>query len=137
MVMLDSWMEEEDNLLVKLFTIDMQQKTIPEEVRKYLDGLLDEAGVSGVDEATRETLVQELFIQLDDAIIDKVVDYLPVEKLDAFTAFMQGNPSRDQLEKYLQENVPNTQDVFTVAFADFRDAYLQAIKEAKEQTPHI
>src|SRR5437016_3142656 len=97
-----------------------QQIPIPDEIRTYLNSLLDASGMKEADSVTREKMVQELFLKLDDYIIDKVVEYMPAEKLDDFTNFMQTSPSKEAVEKYIQENVPDSQDVFTVAFADFR-----------------
>src|SRR5205807_629061 len=97
-----------------------QHLDIPGEIRTYLNALLDASGMKDADTTTREDMVQELFLKLDDYIIDRVVEYMPVEKLDEFTAFMQKNPSKEAVEQYIQSNVPNAQDIFTVAFADFR-----------------
>lgn len=104
---------------------------IPPEIRAFLERLLTDAGISTVDTAGRERLVQGLFQKLDGYIIDTVVDHLPDEKIDEFTAFIQHHPSRDELTAYLQRVLPNAQDVFVVAFAGFREAYLAAVEAAR------
>ncbi len=110
-----------------------QPIAIPEEIQVYLNRLLDESGMTGLEDSVRESMLQDLFLQLDDYIIEKVVDYLPEDKLNGFTDLMKQNPPKDQVEDYIRKNVPNAQDVFTVAFADFRDIYLQAAKDAQQE----
>lgn len=106
---------------------------IPSELRVFLERLLTDAGVSTADTAGRERLVQGLFQKLDGYIIDTVVDHLPDEKIDEFTAFIQHHPSRDDLNAYIERVLPNAQDVFVSAFAGFRQAYLAAVVASRHR----
>ncbi|SRR5579885_956275 len=107
------------------------QLQIPQAIRVFLENLMRQAGTTPTDTAQAEHLLQELFQQLDAHIIDTVVDYLPVEKLDEFMAFIKRQPSREELDAYLARTLPNARDVYVVAFAGFRDNYLASVK-----TPH-
>lgn len=105
--------------------------TIPAEIRSFLERLLTDAGFT-VEGQEKERLVAGLFQKLDGYIIDTVVDNLPAEKIDEFTAFIKKQPSRDELNDYLGRNVPNAQDVFVSAFAGFREAYLAAVTSSRQ-----
>ena len=98
---------------------------IPPEVRTYLESLLAESGAEFTAPADKETKLREVYQELDRRLIDTVIDYLPADKLAGFMQFMQQNPTRPQIDQYLQLNLPDAADVFIVAFADFRDAYLK------------
>lgn len=106
--------------------------SMPAEIRSFLERLLTDAGVTTSDAAGRERLLQGLFQKLDGYIIDTVVESLPAEKLDEFTAFIQQHPSRDELNDYLSRELPNAQDVFVSAFAGFREAYLAAVTATRQ-----
>lgn len=106
-----------------------QHNVVPDEIRVYITSLLDASGLQQADKELRESMIQNLYKELDAYIIDQIVDYMPAEKLEAFTELIQKNPSKDELDLYIRMNIPNAQDVLTVAFADFRNRYLQAAKE--------
>ena len=110
---------------------DVATDTIPTEIRAFLEQLLADAGFSAEGQE-RERLIAGLFQKLDGYIIDTVVDNLPAEKIDEFTAFIQKQPSRDELNDYLRRTLPNAQDVFVSAFAGFREAYLAAANPARQ-----
>ncbi|HEV2339169.1 MAG TPA: hypothetical protein VGT05_00185 [Patescibacteria group bacterium] len=103
------------------------QKTaaISKEVRSYLEDILVQSGITTVYDATKEDIILELFIKFDDFLIERVVDYVPVDKLGEFCTFMQQSPSKEQVDTFLKSNVPNIQEVYIVAFSDFRKNYLQ------------
>lgn len=108
---------------------DQQQTTqstpIPQEVRSYIEDLLTSSGVVTTDTVMREAMVQELFTRLDKFLTIKLLDYLPTEKLEEFADLTEKNPSQEEVQKYIQENVPNAQDIFVLAFGEFRDLYLK------------
>ena len=112
--------------------VQKQNIVIPDEIRVYLEDLLSQAGIIDIDSVVKEAMLQELFVRLDQFLATKVIDYLPVDKLDEFTQFTQSKPSQEKMQQYLQSHLPNAQDVFIVAFGEFRDMYLKNIKNAKQ-----
>ena len=97
---------------------------IPPEIRVYLDGLLTSSGIVSVDRVMRESMIQELYVRLDKFLTLKMLDHLPTEKLEEFANLTGRNPSEQVVQAYIQKNVPNAQQMFITAFAEFRDLYL-------------
>lgn len=108
---------------------------IPDDVRGFLEGMLQDAGMTALDEGMREEMVKELFIRLDDFMLTTIVDNLPSDKLDAFTKMSEEGKSREELEKYLQENIPDIQKKFGDAMLEFRNLYLGNVAVARSAPP--
>ena len=104
---------------------------IPAEVREFLEGILKDASMTYADETMHEELINELFVRLDSYMTSVLVDALPAEKLDEFMKMNEENKSREDIENYIRENVPNAQDLLTKAFMNFRDLYLQGVTVAR------
>jgi predicted house-cleaning noncanonical NTP pyrophosphatase (MazG superfamily) len=107
-----------------------QLAPIPDEVREYLDSLLQDAGMSGFDPAMHDAMINELYIRLDKFLIGKVVEFLPEDKLEEFAKLNEETADPAKIQEYLTANLQNAQDVFTTAFGEFRDIYLEGVKQA-------
>lgn len=103
--------------------------TIPAEIYKYLDSLLSEGGVTAVLPDEREKMINELYVQLDRFMALKIADFVPSEKLQEFTQFVEKKPSIEVLQDYIQKVVPNIDDVYLKAFEEFRDMYLHGLEK--------
>ncbi len=101
-----------------------QPLTIPPEVRVFLEGILQDAGMTIPDEITREEMIKELFVRLDHYITSVIIENLPPEHLDAFMKLNEEKKPMSEIQKFLLDKMPDTQEIFTRAFADFRDLYL-------------
>lgn len=97
---------------------------IPQDVRAFIESILTDSSMSAMDDQVKEEMVKELFVRLDNYIATVVVEYLPSEYFDEFIKMNEEKKSREEVEKFLQEKVPNVQEVFAKAFADFRTMYL-------------
>lgn len=97
---------------------------IPPEVITFLDNLLAEANIVPIDEQMREQLLLELYSRLDNFITTTIVENMPPEKLDEFIKLNEEKASREVLDKYMRENIPDSEGIFAKAFVDFRDIYL-------------
>jgi hypothetical protein len=101
-----------------------QQLQIPAEVRSFLEGILQDANMQSLDDAMREEMISELFARLDSYMTSVIIDNLPPEHLEAFTKMNEEKKSREEIEAFLKEKVPNVQEILTKAFMDFREMYL-------------
>ncbi len=119
--------------LTEVILMDNTEKKleIPAEVREFLEGILLDAKMTYADEAMHEELINELFARLDNYMTSVLVDCLPAEKLDEFIKMNGENKSREEVEEYIKNNVPNAQDVLTKAFMNFRDMYLSGVTVAR------
>lgn len=114
---------------------NQQQFVIPEEIKTYLEGLLVDAGITSLDEKGKEQMVKELYLRLDNYLMTVIVEAIPEDKIDAFLELQKQDKTKQELEQYIVDNIPDSQQVFTKAFGDFRDLYLQKVAEAKENKP--
>lgn len=103
---------------------------IPDEARKFLDALLDETGLSLTDDV-REDMVRELYIKLDGLLTARIIDTLPDDKVDAFLDMQEKNSSPDEIQQFVQENLPNASDLFAAVLTEFRDMYLANVDIAR------
>lgn len=111
--------------------MDKQTLQIPEEIQTFLEGLLKDAGMTTLDSEMREEMVKELFARLDNYMTSVIIDNLPSEHLEAFIKMNEEKKSREEIEKFLKDNMPNATEVFAKALVDFRELYLGNITTAR------
>lgn len=110
------------------------QKTkleIPPEVRSFLEGILQDANMTTLDDAMREEMINELFARLDSYMTSVIVDKMPPEHLDEFIKMNEEKKPREEIEAFIRGKMPNAQDVLTRAFMDFREMYLSNMSIAR------
>lgn len=105
--------------------MDNQTITITPEIREFLETLLTDANILNLDETQKEGMIQELFVQLDSFIAATVVKSLPPEKMEEFMKMSDEKRPQDEMQNFLQTNVPDVQNVFINAFTEFRNIYLK------------
>lgn len=103
-----------------------EQQIFPEEINTYLDNLLDSIGLAYMDSAEKKVLIRELFVRLDKFLTLKLLDHLPTEKLEELAGFMDQNPSREEVNKYIKSIVPDAQEVFRKAFIEFPEMFYKS-----------
>lgn len=103
---------------------------IPQELRDFLSSIITDAGIT-VDETTHNQVIKELFVQLDNYMLSTIVEELPADKLEEFTKMAEENKPREELQKYIAENIPNSQEVFARTLIDFKDLYLGNVAAAR------
>lgn len=108
----------------------MDNSQVPAEIRNFLDGILNDANMT-LDDITREEMIKELYARLDNYLTTVIVDNMPPEHLEDFIKLNEEKKSREEIDAFLKEKMPNAQEVFTKAFADFRQLYLNNIYVAR------
>lgn len=109
----------------------MEELSIPPEIRSFLEGLLQDAGMTTLDDVMREEMIKELFVRLDSFITSTIIDSLPTDRLDEFTQMSESGKSQEELQSYLSANIPNAGEVFQNAFTQFRTMYLGNVNTAR------
>lgn len=104
---------------------------IPDEIRAFLESILEDGDMMILDSNSKERMIQELFIELDAYLRTKVLEYLPENKLKDFVEISKNDPTPEKMTAYLQENLPNSQEVFAQAFEEFRDIYLEGVEKSR------
>lgn len=97
---------------------------IPPEIRNLLEGMLKDANMVSLDDSMREEMIKELYARLDNYITTAIIDNLPPEHLEAFIKMNDEKKSKEEIEAFLKDKMPNTEEIFAKAFADFRQLYL-------------
>lgn len=112
-----------------------QTLQIPQEIRGFLESLLKDAGMTTLDDTMREEMIKELYARLDHFLTSKIIEVMPPEHLDEFIKINEEKKSREEIETYLKDKIPNAQEVFTRTFAEFRDLYLGNVAVARNAPP--
>ena len=119
---------------------------IPQEIRNFLEGLLTDAGMTTLDQEMREQMIKELYKRLDSFIATAIMDNLKPEDLEEFIKLNEEKKSKDEIEQFLRDKIPNSQEIFANVFSDFQSLYLgnvtaarnapsETLQAAKEQAP--
>ncbi|EKD90831.1 MAG: hypothetical protein ACD_30C00081G0002 [uncultured bacterium] len=108
---------------------------IPPDVRSFLEGLLTDAGMTSLDDEMREEMLKELYGRLDNHLSATIIDNLPPENLDEFIKLNEDGKTKEEIESYLKEKMPNAQEVLAKAFIEFRDLYLGNVTVARNAPP--
>lgn len=112
----------------------MDNLEIPEEIRNFLEGILLDANMN-LDNETREEMVKELYARLDSYLTTVIVDNMPAQSLEAFMKMNEEKKSKEEIDNFIKENMPNAQEVFANAFADFRQLYLNNVAVSRNIPP--
>src|SRR5438105_4710487 len=98
----------------------MQDLQIPQEIRGFLESLLSDSGMV-LDDETKEGMLKELFARLDSYLTSVIVEKLPTDDIEAFIKMNEEKKPKEEIEAFLKEKLPNSAEVMTNAFIDFRN----------------
>ena len=102
-------------------------QAIPVEIRTYLEGIIEEADILIFDEQDKEEILLDMYGQLNQFLIQKILEVLPEEKIDAFIALDEEQKGAQDIESFLSTAIPNAKDVLAQTFDNFRNTYLETI----------
>lgn len=111
----------------------MNDLDIPQEIRKFLEDMLDDANMTG-EENTREQMIKELYTRLDNYLVTVIVDNIPPEHLEDFIKLNEDKRPQEEVNKFLEEKMPDAKEVFAKAFVDFREIYLGSVEKSRNQS---
>lgn len=75
------------------------------------DQLLQAMGLDGLEGEARQKAIEDILYTLNMRVGDRVADILTDEQFDKFEALTNGDPSREELEQWMEQNVPNYKQV--------------------------
>lgn len=104
---------------------------IPDEIRTFLDSLLQDAGMLELDDAMHEEMIKELYARLDNFIASTIIDSLPDDSVEEFIRMNEQKKPQAEIEQFLKDKIPNSQEVMSQAFINFRDLYLGNVSAAR------
>lgn len=100
------------------------QLTFTQVVDDFLNLLLDEGGMDTVSVEVRAQMLNDLRVRLNERLFTTVITNLSDEKVTEFRTLSEKGASGEELEKFIDQNIPNTQEIFAGAFLTFRNDYL-------------
>ncbi len=108
-----------------------QNTEIPADIKGFLQSLIDDAGMTFVDQSMHDEMLKELFVRLDHFITLKILDNLEPEQTETFIRMNEEKKSKEAIEQFLRDKIPNAQGVMTEALIEFRDKYLGNVAIAR------
>lgn len=93
-------------------------------VEDFLQQLLSEAGMDTVSAEVKAQMLTDLRARLQDRLFGTIVMNLTDGKLTEFREMIEKGGSQEELEKFVDVNVPNAAEVFAQAMMTFRKDYL-------------
>jgi hypothetical protein len=109
------------------------QDQIPPETYAFLESLLSEVHMEYVDPQQKEEMLMQLYARLDYFLTAKIIDAIPDADLEAFTQMNEQGKSREEVEAFIMEKVPQAQELFKNAFLEFRELYVGAGRQMEEE----
>lgn len=85
-----------------------------------------------------EEMINELFVRFDNYMTSSLIDNLAEEDTEEFIKMGNEKRPKEEVEKFIQEKIPNAQEIFSKAMMDFRDMYLGNVavaRNAPDTTP--
>lgn len=128
--------------------MDLSQSEIPQDIRTFLEGLLDDAGMTPTPEI-KEEMIKDLYVRLEHMLIAAAAERLQPEDLEAFQKLLESKASQTQLQQFLSTKLSSqsganpdsigadAQEIFAQAIARFRDMYLASIIPSMEKADSI
>ena len=100
------------------------QLTFAQVVADFLNLLLDEGGMGTVSPEVRIQMLSDLRLRLNEKIFAAILSRLDDEKVTEFRELVEKKSSGEEVEKFIDNNVPDAQDFFAQVFMNFRNDYL-------------
>jgi hypothetical protein len=92
---------------------------------QFIDKLLQEKGVEGVDEEVRLQLRNDLLRRLEDQVNRAIVDSLSPEQLAKFEHLIDAKQI-DEIQPFLYNSGVNVQGIVARCMSEFHASYLEA-----------
>jgi hypothetical protein len=106
------------SLFGKLVPLNRPITQIPPDVKSILEKCMEDARMKSPKERIDYEMLKELHDRLDVLMFDEILTYLPAKHLDAFVKMNDEKRSRGEIDKFLEENMPNAEKVFAGALAN-------------------
>lgn len=92
-------------------------------LEQFASRLMEEKQLSGLDEATKLQMKEDLVFRAEEIIKATIFANMPEEKLSEFNALMEAGRD-EELQAFVKEAVPNLAELTAQALLDMRTAYL-------------
>ena len=93
-------------------------------VDDFLNLLLDEGGMDTVSPEVRAQMLSDLRVRLNERLFVTAISNLSDDKVTELRKLTEGVPSGEAIEKFIDGNIPDAQEIFAGAMLTFRNDYL-------------
>lgn len=107
--------------------------TIPEDIKAFLESILDEAGMAELEEEQKRGMLVDLYRLLDKFLFKTLLSHIPAESIDEFTDHFGILTTMEERQKYLLEKVPNASELISQALMDFKTTYLEGVDNVVDE----
>jgi len=102
------------------------QTNLPAEFRLFLEKIIEEAHGPNISPELRESMIKDLSGRLQNHVFSCLIEAYPDEKKEEMDKFLLTDPTQEQTEEFLKNNIPNIHDVTASAMLEFRAIYVGA-----------
>lgn len=95
----------------------------------YLEELLRKKGVKKMPKEIFSDMINDLWIRFNQFIFLSVMQTLSSSDYEIFEDFLEKEPTKEEMMKFLKKNVINLEEVVKQAMIDFEKVYLQKAEE--------
>jgi hypothetical protein len=100
------------------------QLTFTQVMDDFLNLLLDEGEMGTVSPEVRAQMLNDLRLRLNEKMFVSILSRLDDEKVTKFRELIEGKAPGEEIEKFIDGNIPDAQDFFSQVFLTFRNDYL-------------
>ncbi len=90
----------------------------------FLKAMLADAGMDKLPANVQEQMLSDLYARLEDWMFGYIVRELKEENLTKFREMNEAKAEQAEMEKFLEEKIPNAKEFFAKIMMDFRKSYL-------------
>jgi len=102
----------------------LPQLSAQQYVNDFLESLLNDAGMDTMSVEVKQQMLKDLHARLQDRFFGQVIISMPEKDLTEFRKLSENKASQEELQKFIEEHVPNAPEVFAKAMVTFRNDYL-------------
>jgi len=90
----------------------------------FVDSLIDEKGFSDIDPRMLAEMKNDLMNRIEDRLNMIIIKNMPGVNIAEFEKMMDEDKSDEELQKFVEEKIPDIMGLVAVDLARFKDVYL-------------
>lgn len=98
-------------------------ETTSASIDSFVERLVDEKGLLGLDDEVLEQVKHDLSSRVEDRINAAILLHIPDSKLEAFSAVLEKEDA-SEIQKFCAATIPGLDDVVAKELLAFRETYL-------------
>ena len=116
--------EERRRIIKKGMEAVPQPSKIRPEPNAFLHRIITDAKMRFYDKAEYQSLHLKLYGELDQFLTGEILAHLPAKHRDTFTQMHNEHRPYVEIDKFLEEHMPNAKEIFADAHKKFRERYV-------------